>query len=868
VGVCVAFKKSSTSLTATDSPAHLFQTLTRRKLPDVMTHQRDMLQAYGEQMVDQKDVALQLPTGSGKTLVGLLIAEWRRRKYNERVVYLCPTRQLVNQTVEQANEKYGIDVVGFTNSKKDYSAADKSDYTTGAKVAVTTYSSLFNVRPYFTNPDVIIIDDAHAAENYIAKMWSLEIPSADSQYAELHSAISGLLKPFLTNQSYSRLTGDWKDPSDTNWVDKLPSPILQEISSRLTDIIDVHADVTDEVKYRWRLLRDHLAACHVYLASDQILIRPLVPPTWTHAPFANAKQRIYMSATLGAGGDLERLTGTATIKRLPAPVGFRSNGVGRRFFIFPGLSLEPAACEDLRLKMQGLSGRSVVLTPSSGAAATIQAQIEAQGGFSIFHAEDIEASKADFISKNNAVAIMAGRFDGIDFPDEECRLLCLDGLPKATNAQERFLMTKMSATALFNDRLQTRILQAAGRCTRALQDRSAVFVTGHELLEYLADNRNWAHFHPELQAELAFGVEQSKGVDTASLLDNFKSFLANKNDWSEANASILADAKNHNQTPYPAMDILEDIVRHEVAYEKAMWSGDFDRALTEARQVTGKLTVPELQGYRALWHYLTGAVAWQMSTTKNDSHQRSAREQFSEAMRAARSVGWLAKLAKAETAGEASEADTIDQNILAQVERLETTLLGMGTASERTFEKKAKRILKNLNKAETFEEGQRELGELLGFITGNSEKDAAPDPWWLGETSGIVFEDHADGNPGTVFGAVKAKQAAGHPDWLEVNVPHAAGLHMSVIVITPCTQAGMGAKPTLRKIRYWTLDDFRSWSVNAINVIREIKATLPPNSDLFWRDEVCTRLQREGLTISAISERLPFAADVMDFVGV
>ena len=75
---------------------------------------------------------------------------------------------------------------------------------------------------------------------------------------------------------------------------------------------------------------------------------------------------------------------------------------------------------------------------------------------------------------------MAGRFDGIDFPHDECRLLCLDGLPKATNAQERFLMSKMGASALLNERLQTRVLQAAGRCTRALQDRSAVFVTGQE----------------------------------------------------------------------------------------------------------------------------------------------------------------------------------------------------------------------------------------------------------------------------------------------------------------------------------------------------------------------------------------------------
>lgn len=98
----MAFKKKNTGPTAPDCPSELFATLTGRNLPDVMTHQRDMLRGYGDEMVDKTDVALQLPTGSGKTLVGLLIAEWRRRKFNERVVYLCPTTQLVNQTVEQA----------------------------------------------------------------------------------------------------------------------------------------------------------------------------------------------------------------------------------------------------------------------------------------------------------------------------------------------------------------------------------------------------------------------------------------------------------------------------------------------------------------------------------------------------------------------------------------------------------------------------------------------------------------------------------------------------------------------------------------------------------------------------------------------
>jgi superfamily II DNA or RNA helicase len=62
------------------------------------------MRTYAAHGLNEPDVALHLPTGSGKTLVGLLIAEWLRRKNHERVVYLCPTRQLVNQVAEQATD--------------------------------------------------------------------------------------------------------------------------------------------------------------------------------------------------------------------------------------------------------------------------------------------------------------------------------------------------------------------------------------------------------------------------------------------------------------------------------------------------------------------------------------------------------------------------------------------------------------------------------------------------------------------------------------------------------------------------------------------------------------------------------------------
>ena len=140
----MAFKQVLATQNIPNSPEEMLLQLPRRKIDGVLQHQGEMMQAYYAKAYDASDVALQLPTGSGKTLVGLMIAEWRRRKNKERVLYLCPTKQLVNQVVEQADETYGLSVNGFIGPARDYSPSVKGQYQNADKVAVTTYSSLFN----------------------------------------------------------------------------------------------------------------------------------------------------------------------------------------------------------------------------------------------------------------------------------------------------------------------------------------------------------------------------------------------------------------------------------------------------------------------------------------------------------------------------------------------------------------------------------------------------------------------------------------------------------------------------------------------------------------------------------------------------
>jgi superfamily II DNA or RNA helicase len=197
----MAFKKPTVQTVVPESPDRLFRDLPRRKHPSLYDHQGQILRNYVAKAVDAPDVALQLPTGSGKTLVGLLLAEWRRRKNRERVVYLCPTRQLVNQVVEEASSKYGLAVEAFTGKIVNYAPEAKAAYQNADRVAVTTYSSLFNTNPFFADPEIIIVDDAHASENYIANTWTLRISRFEEKDELLFKAVAGVLKDVLDDTS-------------------------------------------------------------------------------------------------------------------------------------------------------------------------------------------------------------------------------------------------------------------------------------------------------------------------------------------------------------------------------------------------------------------------------------------------------------------------------------------------------------------------------------------------------------------------------------------------------------------------------------------------------------------------------------------
>ena len=198
-GTCVPpLRLPSRQPEAPETPEELFGRLQVRDpaVDNLWSQQADVLRVYANKHITAADVALELPTGSGlKTLVGLLVAEWRRLRCGERVAFVCPTNQLARQVHSKA-AGYGIDTVLLIGPSPGWPPNDVSRFERNEAVAITNYNHIFNRTPRL-KPQVLIMDDAHTAEGPVANRWSLTL---DREMAsEAYLAALTVLSSYLTD---------------------------------------------------------------------------------------------------------------------------------------------------------------------------------------------------------------------------------------------------------------------------------------------------------------------------------------------------------------------------------------------------------------------------------------------------------------------------------------------------------------------------------------------------------------------------------------------------------------------------------------------------------------------------------------------
>ena len=848
----MAFKIRKREVFSYSSPQDMYQDNKLKKIMGPLDYQTAMLDLYIKNM-EKRTVALELPTGSGKTLVGLLIGEYRKRKNKEKKLFLCPTNQLVHQVAEQANLKYGLKAIAFCGKQKDYSPKDKSSFLMSEALGVTTYSSFFALNSFFKDVDVLIMDDVHSCEDYIISNWTIQIDSETTIFTE----IAELLKNCISEVDYKYLLEEEYLPDVASWCNMLPMPLALNKLDELQLILQHGIESGTSNFYAYSRISENLQECNIYIANRKILIRPWIAPTMSFKAFADAKQRILMSATLGRSGELERITGIEKICRLPIVNDWDKKGLGRKFFTFPDLSLGEDEQGEVVMALQNLCKKSVFLVPDSQSAKAIKGfYTEHISSAKIFEAKDIEESKQSFVDCPEGTAILANRFDGIDFSDDASRLLFIWNLPKTTNLQERFLITRMGASKLYAERIRTRIIQAVGRCSRNPSDFSIVCVIGDSIQNDLTKQEKIKQFPPELRAEIQFGLENSVDYSTVKdVIEQARDFLDRNENWQEAEEYIV-DLRNDywdeiDEVEKQVNDKLQKSAVLELKFQYSLWKKDYKAAFGFACDIIGVLNAPVLSGYKCFWNYMAGCMAFYLFQQGQSEYRTSGIQYLEEALKENISIRWLSGLSEKLFCAENKDIEENDF-FFDCVERLENVFTSLPTAQK--LEKRIKKILDDLNSLDgkVFERGHKELGELLGYISHNPSSTGAPDPYWIiNENNVVVSEDkiYEEKEQIKSIPISDVSEAGRHCVWIlehEKRILKDANIY--TVLITNSTSIEDDARIYADNLYYVYRKDYVSWAVKALTVIRRVWNTYTDGGEMAWREAVHEEFMKESVT--------------------
>lgn len=122
------------------------------------------------------------------------------------MVYACPTVQLARQVAETAGRE-GVPAVVLVRSHHDWPVPDQARYEAAEAVAIVTYSTVFNSSPKLAAADLLVLDDAHAGEQYVAEQYAVHVPrwalpdSYDALVTALSPALDGMLVQRLQDPS-------------------------------------------------------------------------------------------------------------------------------------------------------------------------------------------------------------------------------------------------------------------------------------------------------------------------------------------------------------------------------------------------------------------------------------------------------------------------------------------------------------------------------------------------------------------------------------------------------------------------------------------------------------------------------------------
>jgi replicative superfamily II helicase len=712
----VDFRKrlSKSEIEKKTNPIDIYDSLDRRSIAGPLRPaQHKILSEWFDSRKTEKDLIIKLHTGEGKTLIGLLILQSKINSGEGPCLFICPNIYLVQQVRRDA-KKFGISycTIGDDNSLPN-------EVVDGEKILITHVQKVFNGKTIFglgndfVPVENVILDDSHACIDSIRNTFTISLDSDHSAYKELLELFSDALPEQGEGTFLEIENGDYNSFLPIpywNWIDK-SEEVLQILSNYREEL---------SIMFSWPFIKDSIKNCQAFISGQNIEITPIHIPIEKFSSFDRASQRILMSATTQDDSFFIKGLGFDS-KAIKNPLDNPSQiWSGEKMLIIPSLvddSLDRDKMVNTLAKPSDKNYGVVSLVSSFTKSKTYE-HLK-----SIVPKSNEISAAVDHLKKSKfkQTVVFANRYDGIDLPDETCRILVLDGRPFFYSLSDRYEESNRMNSDSINIKIAQKIEQGLGRSVRGEKDYCLILIIGADLVKFIKSSRTNKYFSPQTKKQIEIGMEIAQMASDEVSDDNepfevVKSLMKQSLQRDEGWKQFYKEEMNKIQ-PSNNSSKIYDVLTLERKAAVLNYAGDYEKASDLIQQIIDK----HCNDNSEKGWYLQVMARYKFLQSKTDSNalQKSAFLKNNELLKPSEGITYQ----KLEYVNENRTKRIVDW-IKNHKDFEELMLFVEGVLSDLEFG----------TTAEKFETALKELGLMLGFLSERPDKEfkKGPDNLWCG----------------------------------------------------------------------------------------------------------------------------------------
>jgi hypothetical protein len=394
---------------------------------------------------------------------------------------------------------------------------------------------------------------------------------------------------------------------------------------------------------------------------------------------------------------------------------------------------------------------------------------------------------------------------------------------------------------------------------------SVIIIYGNDLTQWLCTADNTQEMHPELQAEIAFGLENSSELSTNEFIGIIEIFLSRSIEWKNPENDIQKRRNSCKKVPNPVNELLANSMKHEIGYTYNAWKLRHEDAFQNALKVLSALEGgSEIQPYRAFWQHQAATSAFLAWNDSNDiSFKNAAIKYLRDASVTSRNITWLGKLISQISEIDSQSVESLPlHDCFLEINQLLSEWKIQGSK----YDKEVVKVLNNLNDtggkdSDNFEHGLKMLGRMLGARTHQWSKneDGTPDGLWVfGSWCAFVFEAKTNENPERKISLGTLRQAATHEQRVRADklIPDFIPCITVIISYKQSIAEEAHKIENAQKIFHVSHDEIIKVFSDCAESLNKVRSIMPNNPQEIVAEKLLKEYNSKNVSAANIKERL------------